>query len=175
MAVTSGDRFVKDPVTIMTTLRKATEADLKDINELIDAAVMTWDLPERVKRLSLSSYHYKPHDMEILHIIVAEDHEHQLVGVAAWESVDPADAIKGFRSLLLHGIYVKPNQQHKGIGTKLFQAAEQAVTDRDYSGLMVKAQANAIGFFLAQGMQLLKVKNQKRDYAHRYWKLIEKR
>ena len=176
MAVTNGGKYVnKMMVSDTVTIRKATEADLAAINEIIDAAVMTWNLPERVKRLSLPTYRYKPHDLETLELVVAENNEHQIAGVAAWEPVGPLDAIEGYSALLLHGIYIRPAQQHQGIGSKLLRAAEQAAIEKNYSGLMVKAQASAAGFFLSQGMQPLEVINEKRDYAYRYWKLLNQR
>ncbi|KPJ92959.1 MAG: hypothetical protein AMJ55_08965 [Gammaproteobacteria bacterium SG8_15] len=157
-------------------LRKANTTDLAAINEIIDAAIMTWDLPERVKRLSLPSYHYTQHDLETLELIVAEKGAQQkIVGVAAWEPANTKDVPQGQRALFLHGIYVAPEQFHQGIGNQLLQAAELTALDRGFAGLLVKAQADAAGFFLAQGMQPLGIENEKRDYPHRYWKLIEKR
>ncbi|WP_455365994.1 GNAT family N-acetyltransferase [Kaarinaea lacus] len=158
--------------TISTTLRKATTVDLSAINEIIEAAILSWDLPERVKRLSSPSYYYKPHDFEALEIVVAENNAHQIVGVAAWEPANPKDAPQGQHALLLHGIYVMPKYYRSGIGHQLFKVAEQAALVKAYSGLLVKAQADAASFFLAQGMQPLKIENENRDYAHRYWKLL---
>lgn len=157
------------------SLRQADTKDLAAINKIIDAAIMTWDLPERVKRLSLPSYHYKQHDLETLEIIVAEKGAQQIIGVAAWEPANTKDVPQGQRALFLHGIYVAPEQYRQGIGSQLLQAAELAALDRGYAGLLVKAQADAAGFFLAHGMQPLEIENEKRDYPHRYWKLIEKR
>jgi len=155
------------------TLRKAGATDLVAINRLIDAAIMTWDLPERVKRLSRPSYHYKPHDLDILEIMAAENSEHRVVGVAAWEPAGSIDALEGYSALLLHGIYVDPDQQRHSIGTQLLRAAERAAIDKGFSGLLVKAQASAAGFFKANGMQPLEVENARRDYKHRYWKLLK--
>ncbi len=162
-------------MTSAITLRHANAADLTAINEVIDAAIMTWDLPERVKRLSLPSYRYQPHDLDTLEIVVAENSAQHIVGVAAWEPANAKDAPQGQRALLLHGIYVTPQKYRQGIGRQLFNAAEQAALEKDYSGLLVKAQADATSFFLAQGMQPLEIENERRDYAHRYWKPINKR
>ena len=162
-------------LTHTVTLREASKADLVAINQVIDAAIMTWKLPERVKRLSLPSYHYKEHDLQHIKLIVAEDDKQNIIGVAAWEQADPNDAPANYSPLLLHGIYVYPEKHHQGIGKQLLHAAEQAAIKQNYDGLLVKAQASAAGFFVAQGMRPLSIENENRDYAHRYWKLIEKR
>lgn len=161
-------------VTTKITIRKASTADLTAINKVVDAAVMSWNLPERVKRLSLPSYHYKEHDLQTIDLIVAEDNQHKAVGIAAWEQADPRDTPDDYHALLLHGIYVDPHYQNQSIGTQLLQAAEQAAISQNYDGLLVKAQPSAAGFFVAQGMLPLSIENEKRDYAHRYWKLIER-
>jgi len=151
-------------------VRPAIADDLEAINRVIEAAVMTWNLPERVKRLSLSSYHYTALDFKHLDMVVAEDDTRHIVGVAAWESVDSRDTPSGEPALLLHGVYVEPSYHHQGVGSSLFHAAEQAVLDHPYSGLLVKAQEDATGFFLAQGMARLQVEDTARDYANRFWK-----
>jgi N-acetylglutamate synthase-like GNAT family acetyltransferase len=153
-------------------LRPATVADLDAINQVITAAVMTWQLPERVKRLSLPSYHYTTMDQAHLDIVVAEDSARNIVGVAAWEPAQPNDIPEDQTALLLHGIYVWPTQQHHGLGTLLFNAAAQAARQHGYTSLLVKAQTDAIPFFAALGMQPLLVKNATRDYPNRMWKIV---
>ena len=70
-------------------LRPATPTDLDAINAVIERAVMTWNLPHRVKRLTLPSYRYNAHDLDHLHMVLAGDAGHAVLGVAAWE---PAQA-----------------------------------------------------------------------------------
>lgn len=41
------------PVKLETTLRRLGPDDLEQANAVVEAALMTWSLPERVKRLSL--------------------------------------------------------------------------------------------------------------------------
>jgi GNAT superfamily N-acetyltransferase len=131
---------------------------------------MTWDLPERVKRLSLSSYRYSELDLKHLHMMVAEDASHTLIGVAAWEAAENKDLPAGKTALLLHGLYVLPQHHHRGIGGRLFQAALSAVKEKRLHGLLVKAQEDASGFFAAQGMIKLEADDPARHYAHRYYK-----
>jgi GNAT superfamily N-acetyltransferase len=148
----------------------AREADLEGINRVIEAAVMTWHLPERVKRLSLPGYRYSSLDLEHLEIVIAEDDRQHTLGVAAWEPAEDGDAPAGKKALLLHGIYVDPPQHHRGIGRLLFSAAEHAVRNQDCDGLLVRAQQGANGFFIAQGMERLHVDSPARQYANRFWK-----
>jgi hypothetical protein len=96
------------------TLRPAKLQDLDDINRVIEAAVQSWDLPERVKRLSLFSYRYTEVDFDHLEMIVAEIDTLGIIGVAAWEMADAKDAPSGKRALLLHGIYVVPSMHDHG-------------------------------------------------------------
>jgi predicted N-acetyltransferase YhbS len=151
-------------------IRPATKADLDPVNQLIKDAVMTWNLPERVKRLSISSYYYSDLDLKHLEIRVAEDDNQHIVGVIAWEEADSKDTPAGKSALLLHGIYVDPKSQQQGIGRQLFRAAEQNSQQHKYDGLLVKAQEDANAFFLSQGMTLLPVEDTSRHYANRFWK-----
>jgi predicted N-acetyltransferase YhbS len=150
--------------------RTATLADLPEINRIIEAAVMTWDLPDRVKRLSLPSYRYTELDLQYFDIVVATENGH-IVGVAAWEPAKPADAPKGHTAMLLHGVYVNPAHHRKGIGRRLFAAAEEAVAHKQLDGLVVKAQKGSEPFYTALGMRKLAADEKRREFENRYWKL----
>ena len=150
-------------------LRPARSDDFDALNGVIERAVMTWNLAERVKRLSLPSYRYHAHDQLHLHIVVAEDADHAIVGVAAWEPASPRDLPAEQNGLLLHGLYVDPARQHRGIGSRLLAAAADAARAQGLDGVLVKAQADANGFFAARGLQHMPVADPLRDYPHRYW------
>lgn len=153
------------------SIRAATTADLGAINHVVEHAVMTWDLPERVKRLSLPVYRYTEADLaasEIVVAIAAQD----IAGVAAWEPADSADVPDSRGALLLHGLYVEPRLHGQGIGAQLLQAAETAARAGGMAGVVVKAQRDAIGFFKARGYRALEVTDAGRDYAHRLWKAL---
>ena len=159
-----------EPVdTLGAVLRPAVPGDLDRINVLIGRAVMTWALPERVKRLALPVYHYDPQDMEHLCILVAEQGAAALIAVAAWEPAEARDCPQGRRGLLLHGLYVDPDRQRQGLGSRLLAAAVSAAQAQRYDGLLVKAQADAVGFFLARGLEPLACEDPDRDYANRFW------
>ena len=150
-------------------LRQAHADDLPAINGIVERAIATWQLPERVKRLSLPSYRYHAHDLVHLHLVVAEDADHALVGIAAWEPADPRDLPAGQRGLLLHGLYVDPAHQHRGVGSRLLDEAAAAARAQGFDGVLVKAQADANGFFEARGLQKLPVEDAARHYPHRFW------
>lgn len=154
------------------TLRTANIADLEGINRVIASAVMSWQLAERVKRLSLSSHQYTELDFKHLQFVVAQidkTPDARIVGVAAWEEADVLNTPQDKRALLLHGLYVDAQYHHQGIGQALFERAQQAAIEQHYDGLLVKAQADANGFFIAQGMQPMPQEND-RQYGNRFWK-----
>ena len=150
-------------------IRPADISELDAINHVIKLAVMSWDLPERVKRLSLPSYRYDAMDYRVLQIVIALE-SNEIVGTAAWEAADPKETPQDASGLLLHGIYVDPARQHRGIGSLLFRAAEEAARSQEYDGLLVKAQSSADGFFLSRGMHRLEPDDPDRHYANRFWK-----
>lgn len=149
------------------TLRAATVADLPAVNAIVERAVMTWQLAERVKRLSLPSYRYHAHDFGHMRLVVAEGSGGDVIGVAAWDEADARDTPAGQRGLLLHGLYVDPAQQREGVGTRLLEAAVDAARACGHDGLLVRAQADAKGFFVARGLAALPVADPARDYPHR--------
>lgn len=158
------------PQNVAPELRPAGSTDLPALNAVIEAAVMGWHLPERVKRLALPSYRYTEHDLDHLELWVAQA-PRGIVGVIALEPADERELPDGKHGLLLHGLYVHPDHQHQGIGTRLLQFAEQQVRKRKLDGLLVRAQSAAGDFFSRHAMRLLPA-DDARDYQNRYWKSV---
>jgi len=154
-------------------LRPASPFDLLTVNGLIESAIQTWEVPARVKRLCVPLYRYSEHDLNFLDLVVAEAERIGIVGAAAWEEADPGDAPAGHSALLLHGIYVAPDQHHKGVGRRLFGAAEMAASLHGFDGVLVKAQRGAGDFFRALGLERVPVQDCSRDYPHRFWKSLK--
>ena len=152
------------------TIRKAAADDLEAINRVITNAVMQWKLPERVKRLALPSYLYRPHDLAQLELYVAETPAPlTIIGVAAIEPAVSGDLPVAAAGMLLHGIYIDPTRQRSGLGRSLVRHTMALIAARSLSGLLVKAQPDAVGFFTKLGMKKLPVKDASRDYPHRFW------
>jgi GNAT superfamily N-acetyltransferase len=146
------------------------EADLPAINAVVEAAMMTWDLPERVKRLALPSYRYSGADRRQFGFALARDPvDDTIIGVAAWEPADRNDCPPGRTGMLLHGLYVDPRQTRRGLGRRLVQSALAASTEQRLDGLLVKAQRDARGFFERLGFQQLEPVDGGRNYGLRNW------
>ena len=154
------------------TIRAADAADLDAINAVIEACVMRWNLPQRVKRLALSSYLYGQHDLEFMEILVATGADGEVDGVVALETAADGELSAGRRGLLLHGVYVRPEQQGRGIGSRLVSAAVDAARAHGLDGLLVKAQNDATGFFATCGFEPMSVGDSAVDYANRWWKSV---
>lgn len=151
-----------------TTLRTGQKADLPAINGVIERAVMTWRLPERVKRLSLPLYRYNEADLGHLEVCVAEE-EARIAGVAAWEPAGTSALPEDRRGLRLHGLFVDPERQRRGIGNRLLGACVERARELGLDGVLIKAQSDAEPFFEKQGLERLPVRDASRDYALRFW------
>ena len=151
-------------------LRPARAGDLDALNRVSERALMTWDLPDRVKRVSLPLYRYDAHDLDTLEAMLIESAGRQVVAVGAWEPAPADETPDEMRGLLLHGLYVDPERHGQGLGTGLLQAVEQAARDRGADGVLVKAQRDAEGFFLLRGFERLPIRDVDRDYPNRLWK-----
>jgi GNAT superfamily N-acetyltransferase len=148
------------------TLHPLTHVPLAAINAIITACVMSWPIAERVKRLTLASYQYHSEDLRHLSGLVALNSDNEAIGVVTWE---PLAASERQNSQLLHALYVDPRFQRQGVGRQLMQAARHLVCQQGSSGLLVKAQAEAIPFFRALGLSELAIVDASRDYPHRFW------
>jgi len=157
------------PLETETVMRQLAPADLDDINAVIEAAVMSWDKAERVRRLALVSCQYGTQDFDHLTFFAATRKAGGVVGVVSWEVADTASLPEPLRALSIHGLYVHPGMHGRGVGTRLFEQAV-AVARRDgFDGLLVRAMRDAQGFFARQGMRALPVVDPARDYPHRFW------
>ncbi len=134
-------------------LRNAGEHDLAELNAVVEAAVMGWSLPERVKRLAVDSYRYTAEDMLHLAMRVAVDENGRIVGVAAFEQASRRETPGGVSGLLLHGLYVAPAAQRRGIGGALLASVVKAARYAGHEGVLVKASRDAVEFFKARGFQ----------------------
>ena len=155
---------VKDKQALSIRIRRLDQSDLERANTIIESAVMSWGLPDRIKRLSLPIYRYNLEDFRHLTLVGAESPHGSLVGIAAWEAADLRENPRGHTALLLHGLYVQPDWHGRGIGTQLLAAATEAAECEGYDGLLVKAVRESQSFFASRGLQPLQLEDPMHDY-----------
>jgi GNAT superfamily N-acetyltransferase len=118
-------------------------ADLEVINGILEAAVSGWGLSARVLRLTLPSLRYDPADLPTMHARVLSDRGTPV----GFSCTEPAER----RSLMLHGLYVLPRRQRRGIGARLLADALALARAAGYAHLATRAWRESHAFFLAQG------------------------
>lgn len=146
--------------------------ELACVNEIIESCVMRWNIPERVKRLSLGMYRYNAVDLEHFEIMVAVTLAGELSGVAALESQAPCTLPGGKRGLLLHGLYVATHYQNQLVGSRLVATSLEAARENALDGLLVKAHSGATGYFMSRGFIKLPDESSGRNYPHLWWKSV---
>jgi len=156
------------PVTIRQ--RKPNSIDLDRINEIIKTAIDTWQLAERIKRISFPLYRYQQDDLIHMKFLIAKTEGRGIVGLAALEETIGTRLPDTSRMMLLHGLYVDPLYHRRGVATQLLNSAELSASNVGMTGLLVKAQADAVAFFLKKGFTQLPVEDDSQDYVYRYWK-----
>lgn len=136
------------------TFRIGGEADLSAVNQVVTAAVLAWPMAERVKRNALSLLRYGALDLTDLEFRLAEAGD-RVVGVAAWDRTTRVRGASGEQGALLHGLYVRPRWQHRGVGRALQRLVSQAAAGLGFDGLLVKAERVSVGYFERCGYRRL--------------------
>ncbi|MGB2260545.1 MAG: GNAT family N-acetyltransferase [Porticoccaceae bacterium] len=140
--------------------------DLDCINHVVAAAIMSWPMPERIKRLSVPVLSYDSEDFKHYRFAVYRDAD-QIQGVAAWNSEEPIVTKLG-AGRLLHGLYIYPDFQGRGLGRTLMAAVLAEAVALGADGLVVKAERPSIGFFEQCGLQPLPAAGPT-DYPYQFW------
>lgn len=166
--ITSPDRA---PAAARSASASAAGAELRSVNEVVSAALGSWGLPARVERLALPSLLYDEVDLEQMSVVVVEAPEGG-VAVAAWEAAAGRDAVPGLRSMLLHGLYVTPHSQRRGLGTSLLELASNWMLARGFDAITAKVWRDSESFFHNRGFAPLSRFVQADSYPCRMWKTL---
>ena len=137
--------------------------DLGTVNAVIEQATLSWDLSDRVRRLALPSLQYKELDLQYMHVALVSACGSSEAGVAAWEEADRHDAPKAARAVLLHGLFVLPARQRRGIGTTLLEGVEDWTLQRGFDAIVLRAWRESAAFFRARGFDELNAENAMRQ------------
>lgn len=142
------------------------KTDLDSINNVVAEAVMSWPMPERIKRLSVPVLRYDNEDFKHYRFVIYRD-SGEIQGVAAWNPEAPVLTELG-TGRLLHGLYIYPRSQGRGHGQTLMAAVLAKAVAQGADGLVVKAERPSIGFFEHCGLQPLPAAGPT-DYPYQFW------
>jgi N-acetylglutamate synthase-like GNAT family acetyltransferase len=141
-------------------IRTAVESDLVSINRVIADAVMGWPLPERLKRLTLSSMQYDAQDMRYFEMFVALIGE-RVAGVASWDPDHEAS--------LFHGLYIEPESQNLGLGQYLMQHVFVRAKSRGRVSMLIRAERVSASYFTHQHFEEIEADATDYPYQFRKW------
>lgn len=150
----------------MEPLSSVQLSQLPAVNALILRAIDGWDLPARVKRLAGPSHCYDEVDLATMDLRYLGDWAEPL-GVRALET-DGVEEAPGQPAWRIHGIYVAPEAQGRGLGAQLLRDAQHRARAEGVAYLTVRAQKDAAGFFKAQGFTPLVPTNPELAYPHQF-------
>lgn len=148
-------------------------ARLLTANQVVAEALRSWGLSERVRRLALPSLLYDQFDLEHMRISLVEDLEGRGSAAVAWEESGGLDARRGPRVTLLHGLYVTPRCQRRGLGTRLLERIAALSGARGSSGILLRAWHQSEPFFLARGFSPLDPAEPPDLYPRRLWRGLQ--
>ena len=137
-------------------MRKACVEDLNSINRVIELCLSNRPVSDRIKKLTLPSLLIEPTDLEYMAIWVAGE---PVNGVLGLQEID--------EGMLLHSMYVDPNNFNQGVGSELFRHARKLTAKNNKDRLIVKAFSESIGFFEKIGFTPSDILNYPHTLEHR--------
>jgi GNAT superfamily N-acetyltransferase len=79
-------------------------------------------------------------------LLVAEEQEGRIIGTAGWCAVAGAP-----RTARIRKVFIAPETAGRGLGRRLVQEVEQRAIEIGYTRFVVRANANAVGFYQRLG------------------------
>ena len=150
-------------------VRSAGFTDLTTVNLIIKSAVESWQVPDRLKRLSLPLLQYNTSDFEEFELFLHLQGD-VADGVAALARDANFIGPHATRCALLHGLYVRSDSQRLGVGKAMQQIVTDHACEMGCEGLLVKAQRVSTSYFAKQGYT--EYVSPEIDYPYLYWKPI---
>ena len=151
----------------LSHIERASSRDLASVNAVIQRAIMTWSMSERVKRRAVTILQYDQVDAANLALYVCRSGT-TIIGVIALD-FDYKASRAGCRGILLHGIYVDPATHRRRVGQTLMKFAERQAVIRAEDGVWIKAERVSRRFFERCGYIHCAPKSDA-DYPYLYWK-----
>jgi GNAT superfamily N-acetyltransferase len=127
------------------TVRRAHQTEAEALSALCVRSKAHWGYDAAFMALSRASLTIAPAFIASGRVLVAEDIEGRLLGVA---SIAPLDTVGNFD--LVH-LFVEPGVIRNGAGRLLFHAAAAKAKDEGATILVIQADPNAAGFYRRMG------------------------
>jgi GNAT superfamily N-acetyltransferase len=171
---TSPDFALTHPISFNSSsdlvFRPVKPSDLCLINRIVEQTVSSWGLPERVYRLTKPLLAYSETDLSFMRAILVLNAERNAIGTALWETGHLESAAKQTSSLFLHGLYVLPEFQRQGIGTRLIDHVSRYARKAGYNGIEIKAWRDSEPFFLRLGFNDLADAHESILHPRQLWR-----
>lgn len=152
---------------------EAEASDLQTVNRIVSESIASWGLAERVRRLATPCLHYKAPDLQHMTIVVLSVAQGEDVGVAAWEGTHSADTSRRTSGSLLHGLYLVPGYQRRGIGAQFIELLAQRTRAANGDGIAVRAWRDSVAFFLSLGFEQAPSEGSTDTYPLCLWKNVQ--
>lgn len=159
--------FRSSPDLIFHTVKAS---DLCAINRIVEQAVSSWGLPERVYRLTKPLLAYSGTDLNFMRAVLVLNAELNAIGTALWETGGLESAAKQTSPLFLHGLYILPEFQRQGIGTRLIDHVSRYARQAGYNGIEIKAWRDSEPFFLRLGFNDAAGAHERILYPRQLWR-----
>lgn len=125
------------------------------INWVVEQAIRSWKVADRVRRLALPSLRYSESDLRDMTFVLLDDDKGEAVATAAWEKSETSGSANESRNVLLHGLYVLPRWQRRGLGSSLLEFVVLWAAINGIDSVNVRAWREAQPFFRRHGFQPL--------------------
>ena len=152
---------------------EAEASDLQTVNRIVSESITSWGLGERVRRLATPCLHYKEPDLQHMTIVVLSVAQGEDVGVAAWEETHSANTSRHTSASLLHGLYVVPSYQGRGIGARFIELLAQWTRAANGDGIAVRAWRDSAAFFLSRRFEQTPSEGSTDTYPLCLWKSVQ--
>ncbi len=129
---------------------RADAAVIDAVNAVLEGAVVSWGLTERGHRLAVPCLRFRGEDARHVGFVTLDVGDLRPGAFAAWESI-AAGAPDGGRTAVLHGLFVLPALQGRGVGTKTLKLAEETLGEHGFNRVGLRAWRDSAPFFLGRG------------------------
>ncbi len=140
------------------------------VNDIVEEAVSSWGIADRVRRLILPSLLYNEVDLQHMRFLLLDDEGGKAVAVAIWEEIGGTDTSSRTRKVQLHGLYVRPRWQRQGLGAGILEFVGLWVGMHGLDGITVRPWRESEAFFRRHGFESASDRASPEDSSPGLWR-----